>query len=257
MTARAAARPRVPRRKIRLTRRARVWRRRAVLVIAVTGLLAALYMLWLRHSSFVAVKDVHVSGVTSQNRDQVTAALDRAGRGMSTLDPDVGRLDDAVRQFPTVASVSADPSFPNGLEIHVTERRSAAVIGSESRAVPVAADGTVLDGLGKPSSDLPAIPGTAPNSGRLTGVKRQEAIVLGAAPAPLRPEIASAASGNEGIKARLTGGIEIVFGDSSRADAKWAAAARVLADPGLTSVGYVDVRAPERPAAGGAVRTPE
>src|SRR5262249_51642810 len=67
MPARAAARPHVARRRIRLTKKARIWRRRAVLVIALFGLLVALYMLWFRHSSFVAVRSVEVSGVTSRN----------------------------------------------------------------------------------------------------------------------------------------------------------------------------------------------
>jgi hypothetical protein len=47
-------------------------------------------------------------------------------------------------------------------------------------------------------------------------------------------------------------GVEGRFGGSSRTDAKWAALAAILADPRLTSVTYVDVRAPGRPAVGGA-----
>ena len=41
------------------------------------------------------------------------------------------------------------------------------------------------------------------------------------------------------------------FGTSGSRDGKWAAAAAVLADPALTSLTYVDVRVPQRPAVGG------
>ncbi len=44
--------------------------------------------------------------------------------------------------------------------------------------------------------------------------------------------------------------LQIYFGDASRAHAKWMAAARVLADPSSQGAWYVDVRLPERPAAG-------
>ena len=46
------------------------------------------------------------------------------------------------------------------------------------------------------------------------------------------------------------------FGSSSGAAAKWAAAAAVLADPKLDGLTYVDVRVPERAAAGGASPAP-
>ena len=49
----------------------------------------------------------------------------------------------------------------------------------------------------------------------------------------------------------LRDGPELIFGDPTRARAKWTAAARVLADPKAEGASYVDVRIPGRPAAGG------
>ena len=46
-------------------------------------------------------------------------------------------------------------------------------------------------------------------------------------------------------------GPELIFGTAERIGAKWAAAARVLADPDAAGAEYVDLRIPERPAAGG------
>ena len=45
---------------------------------------------------------------------------------MTTLDLDAAKLASAVSGFPTVASVSADASFPHGLTVHVTERTARA-----------------------------------------------------------------------------------------------------------------------------------
>ena len=49
----------------------------------------------------------------------------------------------------------------------------------------------------------------------------------------------------------LKAGPELYFGDADRVTAKWAAAARVLADASSKGATYVDVRLPERPVAGG------
>ncbi len=56
------------------------------------------------------------------------------------------------------------------------------------------------------------------------------------------------------MEVTLRGGIPVRFGNGSRATEKWAAAAAVLADPKLDSLTYLDVRVPERPAAGGAAK---
>ena len=50
---------------------------------------------------------------------------------------------------------------------------------------------------------------------------------------------------------KLRNGPQIIFGDATRIDAKWAAAAAVLADSRAKGATYVDVRLPERPVAGG------
>jgi cell division protein FtsQ len=54
-----------------------------------------------------------------------------------------------------------------------------------------------------------------------------------------------------GLVAELRAGPELRFGDPSRLPAKWIAAARVLAASGARGASYIDLRLPERPAAGG------
>jgi cell division protein FtsQ len=54
-----------------------------------------------------------------------------------------------------------------------------------------------------------------------------------------------------GLTVALRAGPELRFGAVDRLKAKWAAAAAVLADTGSVGARYLDLRYPERPAAGG------
>jgi hypothetical protein len=75
---------------------------------------------------------------------------------------------------------------------------------------------------------------------------------VGAAPDALRALIEGVAySGDYGIVLTMRGGVELRFGGGGSLDRKWAAIAATLADPELTSLSYLDVRVPERPAVGG------
>jgi cell division protein FtsQ len=49
----------------------------------------------------------------------------------------------------------------------------------------------------------------------------------------------------------MRNGPDLVFGSGSDADRKWLAAVRVLADPSSQGATYLDLRVPERVAAGG------
>jgi cell division protein FtsQ len=220
--------------------------------IAAAGLAVA-YFAWFRHSSFVAIESVKVEGARSSDRDDVTAALTRAAEGMTTLDVDASKLASAVSGFPAVASVTAHPSFPHGLTVEVVERRPVVVASDGDRRIAVAADGLLLPGLSTDGADLPTIAvDQLPGGGRLGGEALDEARVVGAAPGPLRPLVKGVTSTrDQGIAATLRGGIEVRFGSPGKAGAKWAAAAAVLADPQVTTLRYVDVQVPSRPAIGG------
>jgi cell division protein FtsQ len=226
---------------------------RLIALVILLGALAIAYFAWFRHSSFVAVQEVRVEGVSTADRDRVAAALTEAADGMSTLDVDAARLAGAVSGFPTVASVSADPSFPHGLTVHVIERRPVALAGDGDHEVAVAAGGSVMPGVDVGGLNLPAIHvDELPQAGRLGGEGLEESHVIAAAPAPLRPLVDGASTTDDyGIVVPLQGGIELRFGSAAKARAKWAAAAAVLADPGVTALEYLDVRVPSRPAIGG------
>ena len=225
-----------------------------MLVAAITaGALAITYFAWFRHSSFVAVENVKVEGVSSSDREQITSAVTQAAQGMSTLDVDASKLASAVNGFPAVASVTAHPDFPHGLTVEVAERRPVLIASDGDRQVAVASDGSLLPGLTLDGLSLPTIHvDQIPDAGRLGGTALDETRVLGMAPDPLRPLIEGVTTTSDyGIVATLKGGIDVRFGTASKGRAKWAAAAAVLADPKVTTLQYVDVEVPTRPAIGG------
>lgn len=131
--------------------------------------------------------------------------------------------------------------------------KATATIGEGEDAVAVGPNGAILDWL--PISEelsLPRLPlSTPPGKPRLAGPMLAQARVLGAAPAALRPYLASSYYGESGVDVELRSGIELRFGDASWAGEKWRAAAAVLADPSIEALDYVDLHAPRRPAVGG------
>ena len=143
------------------------------------------------------------------------------------------------------------------VEAHLQSPRATATIGTGSEAIAVGPSGEILAWLPVPEdTPLPELPlSTPPQGGRLSGPVLEQAVVLGAAPAKLRPYIESSYLGESGIDVKLRSGIELRFGDASQAAVKWKAAAAVLADPTIEALDYVDLHAPRRPAVGGSGHT--
>jgi cell division protein FtsQ len=229
-------------------------RRRVLLVALLAVALGLAYFAWFRDSSLVAVREVEVRGASGADREQIVAQLTDAAEEMTTLHVRNDELANAVREFPSVASVSADAGFPHGLEITVVEHQPRLIAHGGDRQVPVAADGSLLPGVKTGDEKLPELSiDELPGAGRLSGDALSEALAIGAAPAPLRPLIAGASvSKDYGTVVAMRDGIELRFGSRDRRHEKWAAVAAILADEQLESATYVDVRVPDRPAVGGA-----
>jgi cell division protein FtsQ len=230
----------------------RLGRRLLVALVAALVLLAT-YLLWFRDSSLVKVEQVSVTGATSADAGRMRAALTSVARDMTTLHVDRERLERAVAGYPVVQGLEVSTDFPHGMTIRVVEHRPAAWALTGGARVAVAADGTVLRGL-PIDGPLPTIRARAELDGdRLANpVALSAARVAGAAPDALRRRVEDVSrTSDKGLVAQLREGPEIVFGGATRLRAKWAAAARVLADPDAAGASYVDVRLPDRPAAGG------
>jgi cell division protein FtsQ len=236
--------------EVRLTPRLR---RRLLAALAAFLFLTCVYLFWFRDSGFVRVRNVSVSGLTASDTKALRSALTTAARGTTTLHLDRGRLERIAALYPVVERLELKPDFPHTLRIHVVERRAAAMAISGRSRVPVAADGSLLRGL-PVSGALPVVRLPAPPTGkRLTGRAALLAVrVTGAAPPGLLRRLSGVKrESRRGLVVSMRRGPDLILGDTSRLHAKWAAIARVLADPAARGATYIDVRLPERPAAGG------
>ena len=227
--------------------------KRRLLALAVACLaLAAVYQLWFRDSSLVEVERVQVTGLTSSDAKRVRAALTSAGRTMTTLHVNRAALDRAVETYPVIRGLDVQPDFPHGLRIHVIEYQPAAIAVAGGSHVPVAGDGTILRGVSV-DGQLPTIDvdGAIGAKALDDPTARGAAAVAGAAPAVLRSRIDDVEHTGEGYVADLRDGPELIFGRPTQLRAKWAAAARILADLEARGASYLDLRLPGRPAVGG------
>jgi cell division septal protein FtsQ len=215
--------------------------------VAIALLLGA----WLlfRDSPFASVESVQVSGVSGAGAGAIESALRRSARQMSTLDVNVGALKAAVASYPQVRALEVHASFPHGLRIAVIEQPAVAVLQAASgRRVAAAADGVLLGGT-LAASEMPTIPVSALPAKRVHDpLLLQYLQVLGAAPAPLRRLVWRIYDDQKGVTVEMRDGMLVLFGDSSRAHAKWLSLASVIVASGTASAAYVDVRVPERPA---------
>jgi cell division protein FtsQ len=226
-------------------------------VLAALVVLGALYWLWFRDSSFARVHDVQISGVSGPQARAIRSALEDAGLAQTTLHVSNADLRAAVADYPVVRSITAQGVFPHKLRVEVQLNMPVAILQTPSGRKPVAADGLLLPAVPVPSG-LPvlrtqaALPAERVTSGAAFELVR----VVGLAPDPLRARLESVGfEAGTGIVAKLTAGPDLIFGDASRMPAKWMAAARVLSAAGARGAAYIDLRLPERPAAGGLATT--
>ncbi|HWT90654.1 MAG TPA: hypothetical protein VN179_06020 [Solirubrobacterales bacterium] len=138
-------------------------------------------------------------------------------------------------------------------EPRVQVPKLAAAIGEGEDAVGVSGNGALVRWLPLPDDPpLPRLPlDEPPKGGRVKGPALEQVRVLAATPEALRPYVAGSFFGEDGVGVELTTGIELRFGDATKARRKWRAAAAVLADPAITALDYVDLQAPSRPGYGG------
>jgi cell division protein FtsQ len=230
---------------------------RAVAAFACVLGLLALGWLWLRDSRLMTVKRVTVTGASGPDAARVRAALEGAAMDMTTLHVRDGELRTAVEPFPTVLGVRTARDLPHTLRIEVRERNPVAAVVAGDQRVAVAADGTLLRTTR--AAALPEIAAkAAPGGERASDPRVRRALeALAAAPGALRGRVRRVYVGPNGLTLPLRNGPTLYFGGSERLRAKWAAATVVLADPTSGGATYLDLRVPERPAAGGLEEPPD
>ncbi len=243
-----------------VTRRGRHLFRIGFALVTVVALVAGGWM-WLRDSSFVRVKDVQITGVTSSDGDEVKSALEGAAMEMTTLHVRKDVLRQATASHPSVASLDVSTDFPHAMTIRVIERQPVAALapGDGERRIPVTGTGVLLRGV-TADRELPSLVVKQTAVGpRLTDRRALRALAIAdAAPVQLLRRTQELQVNHRGVVATLKNGPELVFGSADDARAKWIAAARVLAESSAAGATYLDLRIPGRVAAGGlAPVTPE
>jgi cell division protein FtsQ len=219
----------------------------AALVLALTG-----GYFFARDSTLFEIREVAVHGASGPDAPKVETLLRQAARDMTTLNVDAAELREAAASYPTVKSVQVDRDLPHGVKLTVNEKRPVAIVETGGRKIPLAADGRLLNGA-TPPEDLPRlnIDGVAGTRVSDKGGRKLVALVA-AAPVALRKRAETAElSGDTGLTLKMDQGPDLYFGTAEDLQAKWKAAARVLADPTAEGATYIDVRVPERAAAGG------
>ena len=247
---RAPAVPRPRAGTLLATRRAR----RLLLALIAVPLLAIPGWMWLRDSALVGVTHVKITGLSGAGSTEIRDALENAAQDMTTLHVRVAALKTAVANYPVVADVQATGHPLHSLTIHVVMHTPVAALVASGRHVAIAADGTILSGV-LAGSDLPVIPVDVPPGGaRLTDPHALRAVqLLAAAPEAIRARITRVQDTHRGLTAILRNGPRLIFGAPASLVEKWAAAARVLADPSSRGAAYLDLRTPGRVFAGGLV----
>lgn len=229
--------------------------------LAVLSVLVTSGWMWLRDSSFVAVRDIQITGVTASDGERVRSSLQNAAREMTTLHVREQALREATASFTSVEDLRVRTDFPHGMTIEVIERRPVAALagGRGERRIPVTSSGVLLRGVTAERA-LPSLKLRQTAVGpKLTDRRALRALkIASAAPDPLLRRSSQLEIGSRGVVVSLKNGPELVFGSDEDAGAKWRAAARVLAETSAQGATYLDLRIPGRVAAGGlAPLTPE
>jgi cell division protein FtsQ len=227
-------------------------RRLRHLTIAVVIALPLLAGGWLglRDSPLVSVRHVHIRGVHGVGARAIEHTLSDAAKQMSTMDVNLGALRSALAAYPQVRQLHVQSSFPHSISITAVEQLPVATLLVGSERTALAADGVVL-GPSFVSSRLPVIDGSELPQKRVTEAQTKAYLtILGAAPAPLERLLSRIFTSQKGITVQARNGMLIYFGDATRPHAKWLSFTRVLTAPSAAGATYIDVRLPERPAAG-------
>jgi hypothetical protein len=215
-----------------------------LVLLGVAGLLAIVY-LTLRLTPLSTVQRVTVVGVEGPDAPAIRRAIERAALGQSTLGFGDAAVHRAVAGTTSITGLSVHTKFPHAVQVEVRQLRAVGAVDAGARRVAVAADRRLLPDW--KVGDLPLIRGASASGGTVRGGGRQATAILGVAPAALLAHVARV---DDGTVVRIADGPALLFRDTHRLRAMWAAAVAVLGDAGTSGATWIDLRVPEAPVAG-------
>jgi cell division protein FtsQ len=231
-----------------MARRGRRLRRRRRPLQAAGALVAVAVLAWLLLAGPVlAVRAVHVDGITTLAADQVQEAAG-IGSGTPLLRVDVDAAEARVARLPQVRSVKVTRDWPDSVVITVLERVPVAVVGDAGRRSLVDAEGVLFDTV---TGALPdgVVPLDVASPGPKDPATRAGIAALGSLPRDVRKKVKSAAAhGADDVTLTLTDGTVVRWGDASESRAKSAALVGVLEQIDANRLGptaTIDVSTPD------------
>ena len=242
--------PRIRARRIEVQRVAGRRRLRRLVDVGLVLLVVLAFVGALR-SPLLDVESVRVAGA---RRTPTAAVLEAAGvtPGDQLVDVSLGAVGERVAALPWVGEVRLHRRLGGRVEIAVTERAAAAVLGDGDRAVLVDPTGRVLARV----ADEPELGAKLVRVGGFSGDLTPGAFVDAEAQGALESAsrlaegvpgaIAEVAVGPE-LAATLVEGGDVRFGDTTRLAAKLRSLVTVLAQVDLTCLERLDLRSPGTP----------
>lgn len=211
---------------------------------ALAGLATVLAAWVICFSGLLAVKSVHVSGVRRLDAADIERVA-QVPRGRSLALLDTGAIAARVRRLAPVAAVSVERSFPNTVEIRVTERTPVAVLQTPHGRELVDAEGVAY----APAGDKSPLVVIETNQDWLPS----ESLVhvnqmIAALPNPVRGKVkAVTADTDQDMSVALTDGRTIVWGGPEQPEFKAKVLAILLHDKSTRTARTFDVSVPEAP----------
>jgi cell division protein FtsQ len=235
----AAARERRQRRELRRPTRRRALMRRWMVLLVFLGILGLLYLVLF--TSVLGVRSVTVGGTTSLTPDDVrTVAAVEMGKPLIRLDTD--EIVQRVATLPRVAHAEVRRSWPNTVEILVTERTPVAFARAAGGIHLVDATGVDYAVAPQAPPGLPSI--DVATIGPADPATRAVVDVLGRIPRQMRERVVALSAKSAGsVQLTLIDGRIAKWGNAAESERKAMVLAALLTRPGKV----YDVSAPDLP----------
>ncbi len=249
--------PRIRQRRVEVTRQEGRHRLRILIGVVWTAL-AAVFALFVFHSSLLSVKHLEVTGNSHEPEGLVAQVAGIRIGATPMIDADPASIARRLDSLPWIASATVVRHWPWTMSIEVVERTPVAKVAGKAGVTElVDATGRVLGPAG--GERLPVMNGfTAPVPGRrLRSSARPALTVAGSLPSSLEPNAAAPNSGVTGItvlpgsEVKLTWGstLQVLLGPPIELGAKYDALATLVTEADLKGMTRVDLTLPSQPTA--------
>ncbi|MDR1635062.1 MAG: FtsQ-type POTRA domain-containing protein [Bifidobacteriaceae bacterium] len=212
-------------------------------LVPAAALIGAAAVLWFSPVFAVRQGDISVTGLSGWiDRAEVSNVLAQdVGVPLIRLDPN--QIEQRLMALSPVKQATVKRAWPTGLDVTLEPRQPAAAVPDEGAYLLLDAEANPVAQVDEVPEGLPviAVPLTEGNRRTVESVLR----VAASLPAWLSAQVASIGAETEDtVTLTLTGGIKVLWGDSSGGAVKAAAVDILMKQPDVASI---DVTAPESP----------